>query len=747
MSNNKPIDITVEDFLDKNGLEYANYVIADRALVAADGDGLKPVHRRILYAMYNMGLKVGGKKIKANTIVGETIGRFHPHGDASTAGALARLGQSFSMRIPLLDYQGELGTVTGDTPASDRYWEATLNKAAWELIKDVQHKAVEMEYTEVGDYLEPTQLPARWPAAIINGGSGIAVGYASNMPSHNPDEVMNAIIANFQGKLNKTKDVLKHIKGPDFPTGGELVGVDGVKDYIETGTGTFTVRGRYTTTQLPRGRTMVTFYELPYQVSPEQVKIAIDKAQDNGKLHNITEVKDLSDGKQGLKLAIYVKAGTNIPNLVADLWKFTPCQSKYSVNNTLLVDRKPRRGISMLDIIKEYSDFKKSCFVRKTTHKLAEIEKSLYRYKGVLAVLVDLDKAIEIIRKSDTIEIASEKLQKKFKIEEEQASYILSMQLRRLTKSDSNEILAKANELESELSKLKAILADEKLLSDAIIEELKDTKKIISDPRRTEILSVTNEELAQEAKAQEKLTKSLEKGIPVYLIFSNNKIKKTLEFEPGSLEVDSSGVFYFVTSTGALIESPVSGVDLAFSSVANLVDSKKQQIVGITREAKDSGTLLVSSFGNIGIFKADKLKTADMTRLLPLEKIVYATSVNDSITKEKTLLMVSESGKSLPIDPSKLRFAGLGSGLIAGMKDAVVIGASLVTDLDFVYTESTNETKYTSVMDCPIKGRGGAGYVLHKLKPSDKIIKINVVEKVPKGNVSSARGGKGNAKK
>lgn len=735
-NSNIPEEISIDEFLHQNGLEYAHYVLTDRALIS--DDGIKPVNRRLLYAMYNMGLKPGGKKTKANRIVGETIGKFHPHGNLSVSAALARMGQTFSLRVPLLDVQGSVGFVTGDSPAADRYWEATLNKAAWELLKEIGNKAAVMVPTEDGEGVEPYKLPITWPIGIINGSQGIAVGYASSMPSHNPNEVMDACIAYLKGKVNNTKQLMKYIKGPDFPTGGELIGVDGVEEYFETGKGSFTVRGKYKINELPRGRYSIEFYELPYQVSAEQVKEAINKGQSNEKkprFKEISEVKDLTDNKSGLKLVIYVKSGSNIHSVLEELWKFTPCQSKFSVNATILLEDKPNPETSMLQMIEQFIQFRTSTFIKKSNYELRKLQKEFHRLSGILKVLVDIDKAIEIIRNAESSEIAQEQLIKHFGIDEEQATSILGMRLRSLTLSDKNELYSKCDSIEESLKHLSSILSSEDLIKKEIIKELQETKKIIGDERKTSITGVTNEDLALAAKEAQRQEKLLLKDVTCDVsVLADNSVVMTLGEEISqlklpikySIQTTSQGTFYVFSKDGDCIEAQVNSLQPNTPVSPTLFGLKDNKFAGITNNVLE--TLFVTNFGN-GNIARNNIKSGKLTTLLPMEEIVFLQPISDDEYNSKEIVLITEDGTISKTAVKNIRKSGFGSGTVIIMKDAMVKDGTLTTpNLDeILVTVSNNEVKLTLESDCPSKNRGGKGYNLHKLKAGDKIKSIQTL--------------------
>lgn len=721
------VPVSVKKFVHDNALVYAHYTISDRALIS--DDGLKPVNRRLLYHMFKEGAK-GDKLYKAAMIASGVVGHLHPHGPSSVEGALAKMGQNFSLRVPLIKVQGSVGFVTGDKPAASRYWDAGLSKAGLELVKDVDNDTVTMVPNYSNTMNEPVQLPIRWPVGIINGTQGIAVGFASTMAPHNPDEVMDACVALLGGKIGNEKDLEQYIKGPDFPTGGELMGVDGVSDYLTTGSGTFTIRGKCRIEELSRGRHEIIFYELPYQVSSEQVITAIHKGKDNGKFKDISETKDLSGLKDGLKLSIYIKAGANPKMVLRDLWKLTPCESKFSVNSTVLIDGRPKQ-VGMIELLQQFADFKKECFVNGTQYKIGKLSKEASRLGGILAVLIDIDATIKIIRNSDTAEIASEALQKKFKVNEEQSAYILQMPLRSLTKSDSIKLKEKLSDLQSELERLTSILSDDDLLVKAIINELEETKAVISSERRTTIMEVTLEDLAKQDKAHSKLEKTLSKNVECLLtIFEDGSLVKTIEPVTDNIipiedvvSVKSLGNVFVLTSDGALIERQVEKIPINVKSSITTLGVAKEKFVALVTDDQ-LGVLTVTNFGNANITKG-KLKKGNLITMIMSEEIIYAKTVTKDEYDTNNLFISAENGQAAVFKLGSVRRARQGSGNITGMRTNCAVDACLTLDEGVITTLTEYDIKTTNINEFKVTGRGSKGVILQRFnQKNDRLIKV-----------------------
>lgn len=743
LQNHKPpIETPLEDFVNDNGVSYAHYTLTDRAIIS--NDGLKPVQRRILYTMYQLGLKPGSHKVKGSKIASDTTGNYHPHGPMAVAPALARLGQPFVMRVPLLEVQGSLGTFTGDVAANGRYFEASLNKNAYELVKDIGNKACKMVYTETGDNLEPFELPVNYPIGIINGTEGVAVGWASTIAPHNPDEIMNCCIAYFQGKINKTEDILKYIQGPDFPTGGEIVGIDGIKEYLLTGEGKFFIRGKYTLEDLQRGRTKITFYELPYQVSAESIIEKINSAQsDKKKLLEISEAKDLSDKRKGLNLCIYVKSGSDITKVIADLWKYTPCQISFNVNTVVLIDGIPNEKTSMYQLIEQFCLFKKFTFKRKTDYKIEMSKKESHKLAGILNILLDIKKAVKIIQESESEDVAITELKNNFKIDNEQAEYILSMPLRRIVKSNRESLKQKKEDLDNEVKTLQDVLNNESLMYEYIIKELKDTLKVISDKRRTTINGITHAELEEESKLLAKQDRILSKDTEVYIKIKNKCITKSFEDNKG-IKTSSLSNVYGIDEQGnsklITVENIPLNSELPLSKI-------KSDIIDIT--GQDYYTLVISDKGNGNIISKDNtLKEGKFATLLPDEKIINVFALTEEDINNKYIILVNNTGDLIKIKLSVIRIVNKqGAGLINVAKmENTLVKSAIVSEEDIIKFESQNEIKYVESEDCPSKGRGGKGYLVHKLKKDDNIIDIEILTELPENAKISSRATKGDKK-
>ncbi|MEZ2388675.1 DNA topoisomerase (ATP-hydrolyzing) subunit A [bacterium RCC_150] len=479
------IDIDVTSEMEGSFLEYAYSVIYSRALPDAR-DGLKPVQRRILYMMADMGLRPDRGHVKSARVVGEVMGKLHPHGDAAIYDAMVRMAQDFSLRLPLIDGHGNFGSLD-DGPAAPRYTEARLAAAALTMTDHLDEDVVDFVPNYDNQLTQPDVLPAAFPNLLVNGTTGIAVGMATNMAPHNLVEVIAAarhLIANPDATLD---DVMRFVPGPDLPTGGRIVGLDGIRDAYATGRGSFRTRAKVEVEQLTARRTGLVVTELPYMVGPEKVIEKIKDAVNAKKLTGISDVMDLTDRKHGLRLVIEVKNGFNPNAVLQQLYRFTPMEDSFGINNVTLVDGQPQT-LGLLQLLQVYVDHRLSVVRRRTTFRLGKKKDRLHLVEGLLIAIVDIDEVIQIIRSSDEAAAARERLMSIYDLSEIQANYILELRLRQLTKYSRIELEKEQDELRREIAELEAILGSDELLRELVSGELAEVAEKYGTPRRTVLL-------------------------------------------------------------------------------------------------------------------------------------------------------------------------------------------------------------------------------------------------------------------
>ena len=498
----KIIPINIEDEMQSAYIDYSMSVIVSRALPDVR-DGLKPVHRRVLYGMLDLGVRSTSAYKKSARIVGEVLGKYHPHGDTSVYDTMVRMAQSWSLRYPLVDGQGNFGSVDGDEPAAMRYTEARLRKIAEEMLSDLDKETVDFTNNFDDSLQEPSILPTRVPGLLVNGASGIAVGMATNMPPHNLTEVIEGIIAFIDNRDITIEELMQHVKAPDFPTGGIIYGYEGVKQAFETGRGRVMMRARATIEEIRDGREAIIVTEIPYQVNKaDMIKKTADLINDK-KIDGISDLRDESD-RNGMRVVYELKRDA-IPNVVLNkLYKYTALQSSFSVNNIALVKGRPM-VLNLKDLIHYFVEHRHEVVVRRTEYELRKAEQRAHILEGLLIALDNIDAVIELIKKSRTPEEARDGLMATYSLSELQARAILDMRLQRLTGLEIDKIKEEHAELMKQIEYYKEILASESLRMQIIKDELIEIKDRYGDERRSEIVYAANEMSIEDLIADEQV--------------------------------------------------------------------------------------------------------------------------------------------------------------------------------------------------------------------------------------------------
>jgi DNA gyrase subunit A len=474
----------IEDEIKDSFLSYAMSVIVSRALPDVR-DGLKPVHRRVLYAMHDLGLQPNRPYRKSATVVGEVIGKYHPHGDSAVYDTLVRLAQDFSLRYPLVDGQGNFGSVDGDPAAAMRYTEARLARMATEMLRDISSDTVDFNANFDESLREPAVLPARFPNLLVNGSDGIAVGMATKIPPHNLSEVVDATVALIEDPDLGDEAVAKYVKGPDFPTGGVIVGLRGIRDAITTGRGSVRVQAKAHTEQIKGNRTQIVVTEIPYQVNKSYLLQKIAELVKERKLDGISDLRDESD-RNGMRIVIELKREA-VPKVVLNnLYKQTQMQQSFGVNLVALVDGVPKT-LSYKQVLKHYVDHQFEVVTRRTRYELRRAQARAHILEGLLIALSNLDEVVATIRKSRSVETARNNLMKTFKLSERQAQAILDLRLQRLTALERRKVEEEHRDLVEKIEYLEGVLADPSKVFGIVKEELLEVKAAYGDERRTQI--------------------------------------------------------------------------------------------------------------------------------------------------------------------------------------------------------------------------------------------------------------------
>lgn len=500
MQREKIIPINIEDEMRDSYIDYSMSVIVSRALPDVR-DGLKPVHRRVLYGMSELGLQAGRPYKKSARVVGEVLGKYHPHGDSAVYDTIVRMVQDFSLRYPLVDGQGNFGSIDGDAPAAMRYTEVRMTRIAGELLRDIDKNTVDFAPNFDDSLEEPTVLPCAVPNLLINGSSGIAVGMATNIPPHNLSEVVDGLIALIDDPEISIEGLMKYIKAPDFPTGGIIYGYDGVKEAYATGRGKITIRARVKIEEAKNGRESIVVTELPYQVNKAKLQERIAELVNEKKIEGITAIRDESD-RDGMRLVIELKRDAVTKVVLSQLFKHTQMQETFGVIMLALVDGRPK-VLTLKEMMQHYIDHRHEVVVRRTKFDLAEAEKRAHILEGLKIALDNLDAIITLIRKAKDADEAKDGLMQQFKLSEIQAKAILDMRLQRLTNLERQKIEDEYREVIKTIEQLNAILGSEKLQMKIIKDELKQIKKEYGDERRTEIIYEVSDDLSMESLIKE----------------------------------------------------------------------------------------------------------------------------------------------------------------------------------------------------------------------------------------------------
>ncbi|MFE7503936.1 DNA topoisomerase (ATP-hydrolyzing) subunit A [Promicromonospora sp. NPDC057488] len=696
----KVVDIDVASEMETSFLEYAYSVIYSRALPDAR-DGLKPVQRRILYMMSDMGLRPDRAHVKSSRVVGEVMGKLHPHGDAPIYDALVRLAQDFSLRLPLVDGHGNFGSLD-DGPAAPRYTEARLAAPSMAMTTGLDENVVDFVPNYDNKLTQPEVLPAAIPNLLVNGASGIAVGMATNMAPHNLVEVVSAaqhLIKNPEATL---EDLQRFVPGPDLPTGGKIVGLDGVRDGYRTGRGTFRTRATARIENVTPRRKGIVITELPYLVGPEKV---IEKIADGVKakrIQGVTNVQDLTDRTHGLRLVIEVKTGFDPDAVLEQLYRVTPLEDSFGINNVALVDGQPRT-LGLLEMLRVWVGHRISVVRRRSQYRLDKRLERLHLVDGLLIAIVDIDEVIQVIRSSDDAAIARDRLREIFDLSEPQASYILDLQLRRLTKFSRIELEKEAEELRREIAELEQLLGDEKLLRRLVSTEMGEVAKTYGTPRRTVLLDAAGGSVGSvavtPANGRKKNAEPIDlqiKDQPTRVVLSATGLLARLPDDVpvpregnraahdamrGDAGASTRGHVGLVTSAGRMLRisvldlpslPPTDGAPSLSGGipVSELVELERgESVLGVTGLGADAPTIAVGTAQGVvkRIAPSDAPAKGDEWPVIALkdgDTVVGAAVVSD----DDELVFVADDTSLLHFPASAVRPQGRAAGGMAGIK-------------------------------------------------------------------------------
>ena len=738
------VDLQTE--MQRSYLDYAMAVIIGRALPDVR-DGLKPVHRRVIYAMYDGGYRPDRAFNKCARVVGDVMGQFHPHGDSAIYDTLVRLIQSWIMRYPLALGQGNFGSPGNDGAAAPRYTETKMAPIALEMVRDINEDTVDFQPNYDGKSLEPTVLPARIPNLLVNGSSGIAVGMATNIPPHNLREVAEGVEWFLKNPHATNEELLNalmaRIKGPDFPTGAQILGTKGIEDAYRTGRGSITMRAVVNVEEI-HGRTCLVVTELPYQANPDNLAIKIAELIKDGKVTGIADLRDETSGRTGQRLVIVLKRDASPKVVLNNLYKHTQLQENFSANMLAIVDGVPRT-LFLDAFVRHWVDHQMDVIVRRTRYRLRQAEEEAHILRGLLKALDALDEVIALIRRSPTADEARSGLMEFLQIDEAQAQAILNMQLRRLAALERQKIQDRHDELMRMIAEYNAIIASETRQREIISEELGEIVNRYGDERRTQIMYGYNGDMSMEDLIPEEEV--------VVTITRGGYIKRTRSdqyrsqhrggkgIKGASLRGDDVVEHFFVTTTHSWIlfftnlgrvyrakgyELQEAGRDAKGQHIANLLEFQGGEHIAQVMELKsydDAEYLVLATRG--GMVKKSRLSDYDTNRTAGLiainlregDEVVSAFTVS----AKDDILLVSRNGMSLRFhaDDASLRPMGRSTSGVTGMKfrdGDELISANVVTEGSFVFVVTEGGyAKRTSVDEYRVQGRNGFGIKVAKL--------------------------------
>ena len=720
-------------------LDYAMSVIVGRALPDVR-DGLKPVHRRVLFGMHESGMQPARPYKKCARVVGDVMGNFHPHGDSAIYDTLVRLAQPFSMRYPLVDGQGNFGSLDDDPPAAMRYTECRLARIATEMLRDIGDDTVDFVPNYDESRKEPLVLPARLPNLLLNGSAGIAVGMATNLPPHNLSETIDAVVSMIDDPAVDVDRLMKHLIGPDFPTGGLIVGRTGIKEAYRSGRGRITVRARAHIEEIRGGKSAIIVTELPYGVKKGGDAGVIRKIADLAQEKVLTEISDLQDysDKNGMRIVIELKRDA-VPQVTLNrLYKHTPLQVTFGYNGVALVDGVPRT-LSLLELIRYYLDFQKEVVTRRTKFELRKAEERAHILEGYLVALEHLDEAIALIRGSDDADEARTGLQDRFELSEIQAQAILDLRLQRLTGLEQKKIKDEHADLLERIAKLRAILSVEDHIYGLIREELLEIKEIYGreDERRTEIIAGEDALEIEDMIAEEDMVIAITrsgyvKRLPVKTYREQRRggigvmgmdLKKDDYIE--HLVVASTHDFILLfTSLGKVYrlkvhELPLGSRQSKGRAMVNLLPLRQGETIRTmiaTRDFKENKYLVLAT--KSGLIKKSKFEGYN-TPLKSEGIIAIKLRAGDEVVAvfhssgDDDVIMVSRRGQAIRFHEKEARAMGRATSGVAGMRlrdgDEVIAASIATDDADLLVVTENGYGKRTRLGEYPVKGRGGLG--------------------------------------
>lgn len=729
--------ISIEKELQKSYLEYAMSVIIGRALPDVR-DGLKPVHRRALFAMRELGVHFNRPYVKSARIVGDVIGKYHPHGDTAAYDTIVRMAQDFSLRYPLVDGQGNFGSLDGDSPAAMRYTEARMTRIDRDIVSDLDKETVDWVPNYDNSLSEPSVMPSKVPNLLINGSSGIAVGMATNIPPHNLTEVIDALNAIVDDPNITVHEIMSTITGPDFPTGGQICGRAGIREAYETGRGIVVMRALTHIEKIKEGkREAIIITEIPYQVNKANLVEKIAELVKDKKINSISEVRDESD-RHGLRVVIELKKDEIAEIVINQLYKMTQMQKSFGIILLAIVNNKPEI-LNLKQILEHFVLHRKIIVYRRTAFELRKAEEKAHILEGLNIAINNLDDVVALIRASKNPQEAKDELIQRFELSEIQAQTILDMRLQRLTGLERDKIANDYEQIIQEIAKLKEILGDENLVLTIIKDEFLELKEQYGDDRRTEIIDAADEILPEDLIAPEDMAVTVThsgyiKRNPVSLYRSQHRggkgvtaVKSTEEDFVSNLYVASTlDTFLFFTNHGKVFwrkvyQLPLAGRTARGKAIVNLLNLAEDEkiaailpIVSFDDESKEKTILMVTKFGRIK-------KTSLQEFQRPLRKGKRALTINENdeiiaahvLNGDDTILLVTQKGMCIHFEESDIRTMGRTAAGVRGIRlgaDDLVVSAIVVSSNDSILIATENGFgKRSSIDEYRLQKRGGKG--------------------------------------
>ncbi|MEL6652760.1 MAG: DNA gyrase subunit A, partial [Bacteroidota bacterium] len=739
----------IEEEMRNAYIDYSMSVIVSRALPDVR-DGLKPVHRRVLYGMSELGLASNRPYKKSARIVGEVLGKFHPHGDSAVYDTMVRMAQEWSLRYPLVDGQGNFGSIDGDNPAAMRYTEARLQRIAEEMLVDLEKDTVDFRLNFDDSLTEPTVLPARIPNLLVNGASGIAVGMATNMPPHNLADTVDATIAFIDNREIEIADLAKIIQGPDFPTGGTIYGVEGINSAYHTGKGRVVIRAKADIEIDKREREQIIITEIPYQVNKATTIQKISMLVGEKRLEGISDVRDESD-REGLRIVVDVKRDAMAKVVLNRLYQLTPLQSSFSINNVALVNGRPRL-LDLKEMITYYVDHRHEIVVRRTKYELEEARKRAHILEGLLIALDHLDEVIALIRASRTADIAREGLMEKFSLSEIQAKAILDMRLQRLTGLEREKIQKQYEEIMEKIEYYERILADEGLRMQIIKDELTEVKGRYGEGRRTDITFADGEIRIEDLIANRDMILTIthqgyikRTAASVYQVQGRGGVglkgagKKENDFVEHLFSTKAHNYVLFFTERGRcfwmrVYQIPEGERHHRGRAIQNLIQIDREDKVKafVTVESLDDEDFLNSHYIIMATKKGQVKKTLLKAYSRPRSSGINAITINedDELLEAKLtdgnsqIILGARSGMAIRFEEGKVRQMGRTAAGVRGINlqgpEDEVVGMVVVPDesRNVLVVSEKGYGKQTPVTEYRVTNRGGKG--VKTINVSDK---------------------------